>query len=230
MQAARRIYLYVMAGITLAVIAVGLSMLIDVAISGTGILEDRFGGEGSRQQLSQAVAMLGVGLPVWAVHWWIVQRGLAEGRPEYRPEEVRCEGALDDLEPHLGPHEDVREEVGQVEDLDRPFTEGVGERVVLLPRPLHPQDVVEEERVLVARREPPQLEVRSVEDDAGEAAHLGADVEPPHPSRDADPARHGVTARPGPARTRRSATPLAPPSPPRAASARRATRRPEPPP
>ncbi len=82
MQAARRIYLYVMAGITLAVIAVGLSMLIDVAISGTGILEDRFGGEGSRQQLSQAVAMLGVGLPVWAVHWWIVQRELAEGRPD----------------------------------------------------------------------------------------------------------------------------------------------------
>ena len=83
MQAARRLYLYVMSGITLGVIAIGLATLLDVVITGTGILEHPFGNSGgTRQGLSQAVAMLGVGLPVWAVHWWIVQRGLAEDRPE----------------------------------------------------------------------------------------------------------------------------------------------------
>jgi hypothetical protein len=82
MQAARRLYLYAMSGITLAIIAVGLATLLDVAITGTGILEHPYGDSNSRQQLSQAVAMLGVGIPVWAVHWWIVQRGLAAGRPD----------------------------------------------------------------------------------------------------------------------------------------------------
>jgi hypothetical protein len=86
MQAARRLYLYAMAGITLAVIAVGLATLIDVVITGTGILEHPYGGADSRQQLSQAIAMLGVGIPVWTVHWWIVQRGLATGRPDREAE------------------------------------------------------------------------------------------------------------------------------------------------
>lgn len=83
MQAARRLYLYAMSGITLVVIAAGLAMLLDVVITGTGMLQhpyDQY--PGRPEQLSQAIAMLGVGLPVWAVHWWLVQRGLTAGRPE----------------------------------------------------------------------------------------------------------------------------------------------------
>ena len=82
MQAVRRLYLYAMSGVTLAVIGVGLATLVDVVITGSGLLEHPYGGPTARERLSQAVAMLGVGLPVWAVHWWIVQRSLAAGRPD----------------------------------------------------------------------------------------------------------------------------------------------------
>ena len=86
MQAARRLYLYVMSGITLAVVASGLVLLLRVVLDGVFPVPDEFGNgnayNGSREQLSQAIAMLGVGTPVWAVHWWLVQRGLRVGRPE----------------------------------------------------------------------------------------------------------------------------------------------------
>lgn len=84
MQAARRLYLYAMSGITLAVIAAGLAMLLDVVITWTGMLQhpyDRY--PGPREQLSQAIAILAVGLPVWAFHWWFVQRGLAPVRRDH---------------------------------------------------------------------------------------------------------------------------------------------------
>jgi hypothetical protein len=82
MQAARRLYLYVMSGITLGVISFGFVLLVQAILD--GVFPDPAFQElrDSRQQLSQAVAMLGVGIPVWAVHWWLVQRGLREGRPE----------------------------------------------------------------------------------------------------------------------------------------------------
>ena len=81
MQAARRLYLYTMSGITLGVIAAGLVILLEVVLEGTGLL-DR--GPTSftaapRERISQAVAMLGVGIPVWAIHWLLIQRGLAIG-------------------------------------------------------------------------------------------------------------------------------------------------------
>lgn len=86
MQAARRLYLYVMSGITLAVIAFGLVLLFRVLLDGLfpDPYDEGFGGsyDNSREQLSQAIAMLGVGTPVWAVHWWLVQRGLREGSPD----------------------------------------------------------------------------------------------------------------------------------------------------
>lgn len=82
MQAARRLYLYIMSGITLAVIATGLAVLLRVVLDGV-FPESEFNGfRDTRQELSQAVAMLGVGLPVWAVHWWFVQRGVRVGAPD----------------------------------------------------------------------------------------------------------------------------------------------------
>lgn len=85
MQVIRRLYLYVMSGITLAVIATGMVLLLRVALD--GFFPDPYEGDygrydNSREQLSQAIAMLGVGTPVWAIHWWLVQRGLRAGRPE----------------------------------------------------------------------------------------------------------------------------------------------------
>ena len=95
MQAVRRLYLYVMSGITLAVISYGLVLLLRVLLDGVfpDPPYDDFGS--SREQLSQAIAMLGVGIPVWAVHWWLVQRSLRPDRPEratpnVAPAPARC--------------------------------------------------------------------------------------------------------------------------------------------
>ena len=85
MQAARRLYLYVMSGLTLGVIAFGLVLLFRFLLDGffPDPFDDGSGSyDSSREQLSQAIAMLGVGVPVWAAHWWLVQRSLREGRPE----------------------------------------------------------------------------------------------------------------------------------------------------
>lgn len=83
MQTIRRLYLYAMSGIALGVIAVGLTMLVEVALDGAGLLNGPTYdyAPSPRQQLSQAVAMLGVGIPVWGVHWLFAQRGRAAGRP-----------------------------------------------------------------------------------------------------------------------------------------------------
>ena len=79
MQTARRLYLYVMSGVTLAVIAVGLAILLEVAIGSLGIFDRASYGyyASSQERLSQAIAMLGVGIPVWAIHWRLAQRGIA---------------------------------------------------------------------------------------------------------------------------------------------------------
>jgi hypothetical protein len=84
MQAARRLYLYTMSGITLGVIAAGLVILLEVVLEGTGLLDrgpNSFAAA-PRERISQAVAMLGVGIPVWAIHWLLIQRGLAVGKPD----------------------------------------------------------------------------------------------------------------------------------------------------
>ena len=73
--------------------------------------------------------------------------------------------------------ERLREEVLEEEDLDPALGERVGEGIVLLPRPLHPEDVVEEKVVLVPRREAPKLEVGTVEDDPPQRPDLRAHVE-----------------------------------------------------
>jgi hypothetical protein len=82
MQAVRRLYLYAMSGITLAVISYGLVLLLRVLFDGLFPDPPFDGGESGRQQLSQAIAMLGVAVPVWAVHWWLAERSLRPGRPE----------------------------------------------------------------------------------------------------------------------------------------------------
>jgi hypothetical protein len=80
MQAVRRLYLYAMSGITLGVISYGLVLLLRVLLDGLFPDPPYGGSDSSREQLSQAIAMLGVGVPVWSVHWWLVQRSLRPGR------------------------------------------------------------------------------------------------------------------------------------------------------
>ena len=65
-----------------------------------------------------------------------------------------------------------------LEHLDAALGERIGERVVLLPRALHPDHVVEQQIVLVARRQPLELEPRTVHEHRPERADLRV-----HPGR-----------------------------------------------
>lgn len=85
MQTVRRLYLYLMSGVTLAVLGVGLAMLLRLLLEqlGLGPSGDVLGGdrsEGIRRELSVAIALVGVGTPVWLLHWWLVERGLQPER------------------------------------------------------------------------------------------------------------------------------------------------------
>src|SRR4029450_9495074 len=53
-----------------------------------------------------------------------------------------------------------------------------GEGVVHLVRPSHPEDIVEAQRVLVRRCEPPQLEIGPVQQDPSQRPDLRVDEEP----------------------------------------------------
>lgn len=95
MQTVRRLYLYLMSGVTLGVLAFGLRSVLVVAFDALGL--DRGvvlpGPDSDRQQLSLAAALIGVGLPVWAIHWGLAQRGLSQAgdqREEERGSTVRA--------------------------------------------------------------------------------------------------------------------------------------------
>jgi hypothetical protein len=76
----RRLYLYAMSGVMLAILAVGLRLLVAVLLDAIWPVGVRIvGPETSRDELSLAAALVGVGLPVWLIHWWLVRRSLRAG-------------------------------------------------------------------------------------------------------------------------------------------------------
>jgi hypothetical protein len=83
MQTARHLYLYVMAGIGLAVATFGLVQLLALVFDRIGA----FGGSvisiegagGDRDRLSLSLSMIAVGTPVWFSHWWFAERGTRHG-------------------------------------------------------------------------------------------------------------------------------------------------------
>ena len=85
MQTARRLYIYLLSGIALGVLVVGVSMLLTVLLdalglrSGGGVI---FGNEDAmRQQLTLASALTVVSLPLWLAHWVAAERSVAITRP-----------------------------------------------------------------------------------------------------------------------------------------------------
>jgi len=79
MGTAKQVYLYTVSAISLLVLSVGLYNLVALVL---GELGDAFGagviggGRGTgREQISLAIALVVVGLPVFAIHWGFVQRG-----------------------------------------------------------------------------------------------------------------------------------------------------------
>jgi hypothetical protein len=83
MQTVRRLYVFLMAGVGLAVAAFGLVQLLtlvldQIAASGGAVIVG--GGSDMRDRLSLALSMIAVGTPVWLIHWWVAERGARHGR------------------------------------------------------------------------------------------------------------------------------------------------------
>jgi len=86
MQTARRLYVYLLSGISLGALVLGVTMLLTVLLealglgpAGEGVV---VGGEDVvRQQLTLASAVTAVSLPVWLIHWFVAERSVRPDRP-----------------------------------------------------------------------------------------------------------------------------------------------------
>ena len=96
MDLVRRIYLYAMSAVALGVLLFGLQALLTVLLHAIGLRGSLISGEfdSDRQALSLAIALVGVGLPVWAVHWYFVERGLRGTGPDSESERSSALRAL----------------------------------------------------------------------------------------------------------------------------------------
>lgn len=96
MQTVRRLYLYLMSGISLGVLLVGLNILLTVVLHALGIGRGELlgGSESDRQALSLAAALIVVGLLVWSVHWLLVERSLRGDNAQRDAERGAGERAL----------------------------------------------------------------------------------------------------------------------------------------
>jgi hypothetical protein len=92
MQAARRLYVYLLSGVSLGFVLFGLQSLVRVLLETFGLRADVLSGQlDASQQLSGALALLGVGTPVWLLHWWFAERSV---RPERDPSDAERQSAL----------------------------------------------------------------------------------------------------------------------------------------
>ncbi len=82
---------------------------------------------------------------------------------------------LDGLLAHVGGAEHLAEQVGDQVDEHAAPAQGLGEGVVLVLGPVDPGQPVEEQPVVVAGGEPPQLGAGPVEDHLPQGAHLAVD-------------------------------------------------------
>ncbi len=85
MQTARRLYVYLLSGISLGALVIGVTMLLTVLFEALGLGptgEVVFGGQdATREQLTLASAVTAVSLPVWLIHWFVAERSVRPDRP-----------------------------------------------------------------------------------------------------------------------------------------------------
>ena len=84
---------------------------------------------------------------------------------ERRADQVGAQRAVEQLAARLGDVEHLGQQLVQVEHLDVVRAQRLGELVVLLLRAVEPRHAVEQQVVVVARRQPPQLGPGAVQDD-----------------------------------------------------------------
>ena len=106
------------------------------------------------------------------------QRGqvLAERGRERRPDRLRPQRAAEQLRARLVDREHLGQQLVEVEHLDVVLAQRRGEAVVLLLRALEPRHAVEQQVVVVARREPAQLGARAVQHHRAQPADLAPDA------------------------------------------------------
>jgi hypothetical protein len=92
-------------------------------------------------------------------------------------EACRSDRGRDDLLARRVDGQRLGQQSRKLQHLDSPLRQRVGEGIVLLPGPLDPEHVVEEQLVLVPRGEPLERGARAAQDDPAKAAHLGVDSE-----------------------------------------------------
>ena len=85
MQTARRLYVYLVSGVALGFVLFGLHSLLQVLLDALGLHGNVLGGSvDTSQELSVALALVGVGTPVWLAHWWFAERSVQVGREDRR--------------------------------------------------------------------------------------------------------------------------------------------------
>jgi hypothetical protein len=84
MQTARRLYLYLLAGIGLGVLVSGVTLLLTTLFHAVGLGGGQVlaGEQAVRERLTLATAMSAVALPVWLIHWFLAERAVRPGRPD----------------------------------------------------------------------------------------------------------------------------------------------------
>ncbi|MEX1277439.1 MAG: DUF5671 domain-containing protein, partial [Chloroflexota bacterium] len=88
----RRLYVYLLSGVSLGFVLFGLQSLVRVLLETVGMRGDVLSGQlDASQQLSGALALVGVGTPVWLLHWWFAERSI---RPEHDPSDAERQSAL----------------------------------------------------------------------------------------------------------------------------------------
>ena len=83
MQSVRRLYLYAVSLVSLEVVLWGSIGLLRSLLAGGEI------GGGGADRLAGALALIFVGIPVFILHWWWVQRSV-QNEPEERSARVRA--------------------------------------------------------------------------------------------------------------------------------------------
>ena len=98
MQTARRLYVYLLSGISLGALVLGATMLLTVLFEALGLGPSGdvvFGGEDVvRQQLTLASAITAVSLPVWLIYWFLAERSVRPDRPAAAVERTSAERGL----------------------------------------------------------------------------------------------------------------------------------------
>ncbi|HLA17078.1 MAG TPA: DUF5671 domain-containing protein [Candidatus Limnocylindrales bacterium] len=74
MLTARRLYLYVVSGIALALLAVGAAALLRLTLERVMGSQPALAGGSDADQLAVGLALVIVGLPLFAIQWWLVER------------------------------------------------------------------------------------------------------------------------------------------------------------